>query len=176
MSPYVDWYKYMAFQKGHTINTGKKKSEQWKKDISEKMKGNRNGFKKGMIAWAKDKKFTEEHRKNISKGHKGVLLGEKHHNWLHDRSKLKVQNRRNDSAYCAWRREVWLRDNFKCKIGNPDCKGRIEAHHILKWSDYPELRYKINNGITLCHFHHPKKVEEEKRLAPQFFELVSVSK
>ena len=55
------------------------------------------------------------------------------------------ENRRGDSAYEEWRRQVWLRDNFKCKIANPDCKGRIEAHHILSWKDYLELRYEVNN-------------------------------
>ena len=30
----------------------------------------------------------------------------------------------------------------------------IRAHHILPWR-IVELRYNINNGITLCQFHHP---------------------
>lgn len=62
------------------------------------------------------------------------------------------------------------------KINNKDCEGKLEAHHILSWKDYPELRYDINNGITLCHAHHPKKRAEEKRLSPYFMELVSASK
>ena len=40
----------------------------------------------------------------------------------------------------------------------------------------PKLRYEINNGITLYHAHHLRKRAEEKRLAPIFQELVSVSK
>ena len=102
--------------------------------------------------------------------------GEKHHNWIKDRSLLKKDNLRNDVAYQNWRKEVWIRDNFKCKIAEESCEGRIEAHHILSWRDYPELRYKINNGITLCHAHHPRKRVEEKRLSPYFMELVPVSK
>ena len=50
--------------------------------------------------------------------------------------------------------------------------GRIEAHHILPWSNYPELRYEINNGISLCHFHHPRKKNDEIKLAPMFNQLV----
>jgi hypothetical protein len=83
---------------------------------------------------------------------------------------------RRSSAYGAWRKQVWKRDNYTCKIANKDCLGRIEAHHILGWSSYPELRYRTNNGITLCHAHHPKKRAEEKRLASEFQALVSVSK
>lgn len=92
-----------------------------------------------------------------------------------DRTTLSKKQERNDSAYSDWRQQVWLRDNFKCKIANPNCKGRIEAHHILAWRDYSELRYEVNNGITLCHAHHPRVRAEEKRLSPFFQELVSVS-
>jgi 5-methylcytosine-specific restriction endonuclease McrA len=86
------------------------------------------------------------------------------------------QEKRNDSEYKKWRKNVWLLDDFKCKIDNPDCAGRIEVHHIFGWTEYPELRYKTNNGITLCHAHHPKTRAEEKRLVPYFQELVSVSR
>jgi len=40
------------------------------------------------------------------------------------------------------------------------------AHHILPWRDYPEERYNINNGITLCQYHHPRKREDEQMLIP----------
>ena len=106
------------------------------------------------------------------------MLGEKHWRWISDRTQLSrtsKQGERRTTAYFYWRKSVWQRDNFKCRINNSDCKGRIESHHILGWSSYPELRYNINNGITLCHAHHPRKRAEEKRLAPIFQELVSVS-
>jgi len=90
-----------------------------------------------------------------------------------DRSSLMRNNERNDSAYKVWRMNVWARDNFKCKIVDSNCNGKIEAHHILSWKLYPELRYEINNGITLCHAHHPRKRLEEKILIPKFMELVS---
>lgn len=101
--------------------------------------------------------------------------GVNHPRWIVDRSQLAKRQVRNDSAYREWRKQVWLRDNFACKIANPDCVGRIEAHHILVWKDYPELRYEVNNGITLCHFHHPRKRNDEIRLSPYFQELVKLS-
>lgn len=107
----------------------------------------------------------------VSKKNTGV----NNHRWIKDRTKIKQYwTERNNPEYKQWRTAVWLRDNFTCKIANPDCKGRIEAHHILGWSSHPELRYQTNNGITLCHAHHPRKRAEEKRLAPAFQALVSV--
>jgi len=126
-----------------------------------------------------------------NKGIKGYMAGEKHH-WYgrnnkgennpyykKDRTLLKRFNDdskdRRSSAYVTWRNEVYKRDNWKCKINNKDCNGRLEAHHILEYAEHPELRYEINNGITLCQAHHPRKRAEEKRLSPYFMELVSVS-
>ena len=105
--------------------------------------------------------------------------GANHYKWIENRTELKRdtgKNERGCSLYREWRAQVWLRDSYKCKIANPDCNGRIEAHHILGWREYPELRYQTNNGITLCHAHHPRKRAEEKRLSPYFQSLVSVSK
>ena len=81
---------------------------------------------------------------------------------------------RRSSAYRDWRSQVLKRDNFKCRIANQDCSGKVIVHHILSWRDYPELRYNINNGITLCQAHHPRKRAEEKRLIPFFQGLVPV--
>lgn len=61
----------------------------------------------------------------------------------------------------------------KSRIYNIDCSGQIEAHHILGWKSYPELRYETNNGITLCHAHHPRKREDEAKLSPYFQKLVA---
>ena len=110
-----------------------------------------------------------------NRGLKGLLTGENNGRWVKDRtklSKINEQGERRTSAYVIWRKQIYIRDNFKCRINNEDCEGRIEAHHILGWTDYPELRYEINNGITLCHAHHPRKRAEEKQLAPFFMGLI----
>ena len=129
--------------------------------------------------------MKEETKKKIGesrKGEKHPFFGgwsskEKHPRYIKDRSKLKTDRQKMyDTQYKYWMLEVKKRDLWKCKINNSDCKGRLESHHILSWKDFPELRYDINNGITLCHAHHPRVRAEEKRLSPYFMELVSVSK
>lgn len=87
-----------------------------------------------------------------------------------------LEDKRECNRYKIWRKDVYQRDNWKCRIGDKNCSGRIIAHHILGWASYPELRYEVNNGITLCLAHHPLKRAEEKRLSPFFMDLVSVSK
>ena len=124
----------------------------------------------GARAWLGKKRpaMSESWKKNIGDGHRGV----KNYRWIVDRTQIKRQEDRNNPEYKQWRVKVWGRDNFTCCIKNSDCKGKIEAHHILSWSEYPELRYEVNNGITVCHFHHPRKKMEEKSMIPTFNELV----
>lgn len=48
-----------------------------------------------------------------------------------------------------WRINIFERDNWTCQ----GCQKRgcyIEAHHVKSWARYPELRYELNNGVTLC--------------------------
>jgi len=156
---------------------GRKLSEETRRKIglanAISMKGNKHMLgkhwkvkdtsKMGHSAWNKGKKIPQ-------------MTGDKHPKWIFDRSLIKRQTERNNPEYKQWRLNVWLKDNFRCRINNKDCSGKIIAHHILSWSQFPELRYNINNGITLCHAHHPRRRAEEKRLIPFFQGLVSVSK
>lgn len=147
-----------------------------------------SAFKKGSKPYNTGKTFsgnsghkhTEEWKARMSKIMNGrevpKLKGENHPRWIKDRSKLckiSKQGERRTTAYFYWRKEVWSRDGWKCRMDDKNCNGRIEAHHILGFTDYPDLRYKVNNGITLCHFHHPRKKSEEKRLSPYFQDLIS---
>jgi len=48
-----------------------------------------------------------------------------------------------------WRISVFKRDNYTCQL----CEVRgayLEADHIKPWAYFPELRYELSNGRTLC--------------------------
>lgn len=66
-----------------------------------------------------------------------------------------LQNQlRQTAVYKEWRKKVYERDAFSCQHcgTNKD----LHAHHIKSFSKYPELRYDIDNGITLCRPCHGK--------------------
>lgn len=116
-------------------------------------------FKKGCTAWNKGKPYHSK---------------EDHPLWIADRSQLvKSEHKHLDGNYREWMFSVKRRDGWKCKINNSDCNGRLESHHILNWKHYPELRYEINNGITLCHAHHPRGRGKEAELTTFFQKLVA---
>lgn len=73
--------------------------------------------------------------------------------------------------YKAWRKAVYVRDEYKCQF--TDCKRkRLEAHHIIRWVDSPHLRFEVSNGITLCKYHHKIITGKEKEYEGFFQELV----
>lgn len=58
----------------------------------------------------------------------------------------------NSDSYKEWRLKVFRRDKFTCQICHRK-KSKdvsIEAHHILRKADFPQLTLCITNGITLC--------------------------
>lgn len=158
-------------------------SEEHKKKISNGNRGRIHTEEEKLKM--KGRVLSVEHRKKIGEANKGrkkpdnfgkKMSGENNWNWIADRTKLaKYSNGneyRNSPASREWSKIVRDRDKWLCRIADNNCEGRMEAHHILGWTAYPELRYEVNNGITLCHFHHPRKRNDEMRLSPYFQELV----
>jgi 5-methylcytosine-specific restriction endonuclease McrA len=56
---------------------------------------------------------------------------------------------RSTLAYKLWRIEVFKRDDFTCQKCNKR-GGGITAHHIKLFCEYENLRFEVDNGMTLC--------------------------
>ena len=159
-------------------NKGREFSEETKKKMSITAKKNGNGFKKGhkfsketkkrMSKAQKGRKPTpyqleraikvntgnkyalgikrsNEFRRKVSK----AMSGKKSHLWKHGKSK-QWKKRYKDVEYKIWREKVFKRDDFICQKCFRKRGQYITAHHIKSWANYPKLRYKLNNGMTLC--------------------------
>lgn len=71
------------------------------------------------------------------------------HNLSNKERLIQEENRQLNPRHVRWRKKVYQRDNYTCKICNQH-GGRLAAHHIYSWNTHKKLRYTISNGITLC--------------------------
>lgn len=123
--------EYTRFITGHNSRLGTWNQGKHYHQISS------GSFKKGSIPWNKGKK-------NL------LISGDKHWNWNNGSSRI-YKDGYNSFEYRKWRKDVFERDNYTCKF----CKSNgnntyLTAHHIKSFSKYPNLRFELANGITLC--------------------------
>ena len=100
-------------------------------------------FRKGYIPWNKDKKM------NIPSWNVGLF---------------KDGGGRSNLSYHKFCREVLIRDKFTCQQCL-EVETNIVVHHIKDFHNYPDLRFDVNNGQTLCRschckVHNPAKKEK----------------
>ena len=51
--------------------------------------------------------------------------------------------------YRKWREDVLERDGYVCRVCGAK-ESVMNVHHILPFSKYPDVRYDVTNGLTLC--------------------------
>jgi 5-methylcytosine-specific restriction endonuclease McrA len=177
--PHHKRYGIPHFVRGHNSKDknnpfyGKKHTEETRlKMIGKKHPIPTNGFKKGHIAWnkgltiseeirekiieaAKNRNISEKTRKKMADSHRG----DKTNFWKGGIDKKEYKHYRNLN-YRLWREKVFKRDNYTCQdCGLHSGNGKamfLIPHHIKSYTYYPELRYEVSNGKTLCKDCHNK--------------------
>lgn len=148
---HVKWCnKTYCSKKCFTISqTGKNLSEEHKKKLSEVKKGKK-------IKHLYTPEIIEKIRKALTGKPQLLNRGEKHPNYIDGgKEKWERQKAMGRVEYKEWRRNVFKRDDYTCQ----ECKQRgkrINADHIKPWAMFPDLRYELKNGRTLCVSCHRK--------------------
>ena len=113
----------------------------------------KSGFKINHNAWNCGLSCSKETKMKISKSLIGKNKREKCHFW---RGGITLENKliRSGIEFKEWRKKVFERDNYICQICNKRSKKEIQVilhpHHIKSFAKYPEERFNVENGITLC--------------------------
>lgn len=127
---------------------GKKHSEETKRKISKAHIGMKVSKKvKKKISRAKRGK-----KPSLSRGarekRRERFMGEKNPRWKGGITPINEKIRRT-LEYKLWRIAVFERDNYTC-IWCGQRGGELHADHIKPFALFPELRFAIDNGRTLC--------------------------
>ncbi len=84
----------------------------------------------------------------------------------------KNERERRSNKFKEWRLCVFERDNYTCQL----CKkrgGKLHPHHIKTFAKNVNLRYNVNNGITLCAEPcHKKTIRHEKEYEILFMNII----
>lgn len=72
---------------------------------------------------------------------------------LTDEERLKNRYRMSDGDFRSWANLIKDRDKYTCQICNQH-GGKLKAHHLNGWNAFPEQRFDLDNGVTLCNDCH----------------------
>ena len=151
-----------TFQVGHKpygrALGGYTQSEKTREKIREKAIGRVSSLetRKRISESNKGKHFhphSEKTRQKISEAHKCKMLGANNPSWKGGTT-LQFRFLRKSNQYKLWRDAILKRDNYTCIWCG--LKEGLEADHIKPFAYFPELRFAIDNGRTLCHSCHRK--------------------
>lgn len=155
-----------GFQKGQPSPIKGKKCDnmKWSPERKARMKIALMNKVKSQIG----KKHSLEQRRKISQ----ALKGDKAPNWQGGITHLNKRGARQNVEWRIWWETCVKRDNYTCRV----ClkKGcRLEIHHIKRWAKYPDLRYEISNGITLCKLCHHRVKNKEEKMENFFYNILN---
>ena len=142
-------------------NTGRKQTSETISKRVEKLKGQKRSLearKKMSLAQVGNQKAkghvrTEEHKRKLRESVLGIkrpqISGAKNPAWKGGTSRNANEIIRASLEYQIWRRAVFERDNYMC-VWCKTTKSPFNADHIKPFALFPELRFAIDNGRTLC--------------------------
>ena len=120
-------------------------------------------FKKGEASWNKGTNISGMSGKtHCSKTKEKMRLsssGELASNWKGGVSSVNKRIR-SSAKYASWRTSVFIRDDYTCTHCGRSSKAGdrvvLNADHIKPFAFYPDLRFDVDNGRTLCEPCHRK--------------------
>ena len=98
------------------------------------------------------REVSAEQRKKSSETHKRRVVDGLHNSY---KGGVTPENRRirHGIDFRLWREAVFARDNWTCQKCS-ERGGALHPHHIQNFAEWPELRFAIDNGVTLCSICH----------------------
>lgn len=82
--------------------------------------------------------------------HKEVWHGVIYDPNLTEADREQARQRRVDPRNIEWRKAVYERDQFVCRVCGDDRGGNLVAHHKDSWRTNESKRFDVDNGVTCC--------------------------